>query len=142
MKRLLALMTGFLLLIAPPRFSSAGSAEDGSPYGRAVGYVRVTVGTQTGWRPVPERGEYAYPLEQILPDGTHALNVVHVSAEGVYMESSTCRNQDCVEQGTVTFDNLSTRILGRFIICLPNQVMLELFTPEEAAAVLAADRGP
>lgn len=56
------------------------------------------------------------------------------------MESSTCENQDCVEQGTVTFDNLNSRILGRFIICLPNYVTLELFTPEETATILAAGR--
>ena len=151
MKRFLALMIGLLLLAGGLSFSSAEPADDpgtaessetASPFGKAIGYIRVTVGSQTGWLPVPEKGEYSYPLEQVLPDGSHTLNVIHVSSEGVYMESSTCENQDCVEQGLVTFDNLSTRILGRFIICLPNCVMLELFTLEEVAAILAAGQEP
>ncbi len=151
MKRILALMIGLLLLAGSLSFSSAEPADDpgtaeandtASPYGKAIGYIRVTVGLQTGWLPVPEKGEYSYPLEQVLPDGSHTLNVIHVSSEGVYMESSTCENQDCVEQGLVTFDNLSTRILGLFIICLPNCVMLELFTLEEVAAILAAGQEP
>ena len=151
MKRLFALMAVLFLLtgsLNPVNADPAGNAETDAqgqskatqPSGKAVGYVRVTVGTQTGWLPVPEKGEYSYPLEQILADGTRKLNVVHVSPAGVYMESSTCENQDCVEQGTVTFDNLNSRILGRFIICLPNNVTLELFTPEETATILAAGR--
>ncbi len=151
MKRLFALMAVFLLMIgplSPVRAETAETAETGGqgrkenepPSGEAVGYVRVTAGLQTGWLPVPEKGEYSYPLEQILTDGTRTLNVVHVSSEGVYMESSTCENQDCVEQGIVTFDNLNSRILGRFIICLPNYVTLELFTTEETAAILAAEQ--
>jgi len=153
MKKVLALMMSFLLLAGSLNLSvaetagntGADTAEQGdteSPYGKPIGYIRVTVGYQVGWLPVPEKGEYSYPLEQVIPDGTHTLNVIHVSSEGVYMESSTCENQDCVEQGLVTFDNLSTRILGRFIICLPNFVSLELFTLEEAAAILAAGQEP
>ncbi|MBR4458648.1 MAG: NusG domain II-containing protein [Clostridia bacterium] len=140
MKRWLALMTGLLLALLPV-FSRAEAGED-APSGRAIGYIRVTVGAQVGWLPVPEKGAYSYPLEQVLPDGSHALNVIRVTSEGVYMESSTCENQNCVEQGIVTFENLSSRVLSRYIICLPNQVMLELFTPEEAAALLAAGEEP
>ena len=36
-----------------------------------------------------------------------------------------------VDQGEVTLDNRKDRVLGNMIICLPNQVMLQLFTPEE-----------
>ncbi len=151
MKRMFILLAVFLLItgsLSSVNAESAGNAETDAkgkteavpPSGDAIGYVRVTAGSQNGWLPVPEKGEYSYPLEQIRTDGTHTLNVVHVSSAGVYMESSTCENQDCVEQGTVTFDNLNSRVLGRFIICLPNYVTLELFTPEETAAILAADQ--
>ena len=74
---------------------------------------------------------------QVEADGTPAENVIHLTPEGVYMEDSTCENHDCVEQGEVTLDNRKDRILGNFIICLPNQVTLQLFTPDEIEAMLA-----
>ena len=97
----------------------------------AKAYVLVQTATQMGFLPVPDEGEYAYHLEQVLPDGTPAENVIHVTAEGVYMEDSTCENHDCVDQGEVTLDNRKDRILGNMIICLPNQVTLQLLTPDE-----------
>ena len=97
----------------------------------ASGYVLVTMATQSGWLPLPEEGEVSYPLRQLLPDGTEAVNTIHLTPEGVYMEDSTCEGHDCEQQGVVTLDNRDERILGNMIICLPNQVTLQLFTPEE-----------
>ena len=97
----------------------------------APGYVLVTTNTQSGWLPLPEEGEFTFPLKQVLPDGTEAENLIHLTPDGVYMEDATCANHDCVEQGTVTLENRDERILGNMIICLPNQVMLQLFTQEE-----------
>ncbi len=104
---------------------------------RVIGYVLVTAGDTYGWLPVPDEGEYLFPLKQVLQDGTEAENVIHVSSEGVWMESSTCDNQDCVTQGMVTFGNMNRRILQRMIICLPHRVTLELYTAEEVSAILA-----
>ena len=97
----------------------------------AKGYVLVTSATQSGWLPLPEEGEVSYPLRQLLPNGTEAVNTIHLTPEGVYMEDSTCEGHDCVQQGEVTLDNRTERILGNMIICLPNQVTLQLYTPEE-----------
>ena len=97
----------------------------------AKGYVLVTTATQSGWLPLPDEGEVSYPLRQLLPNGTEAVNTIHLTPEGVYMEDSTCEGHDCVQQGEVTLDNRAERILGNMIICLPNQVTLQLFTPEE-----------
>ena len=97
----------------------------------AKGYVLVSTATQSGWLPLPEEGEYSVPLRQVLPDGTECENVIHLTPDGVYMEDSTCEGHDCVKQGTVTLENRDERILYNMIICLPNQVMLELYTPEE-----------
>ncbi|MBQ3476613.1 MAG: NusG domain II-containing protein [Clostridia bacterium] len=97
----------------------------------AKGYVLVTSATQSGWLPLPEEGEVSYPLRQLLPNGTEAVNTIHLTPEGVYMEDSTCEGHDCVQQGEVTLDNRAERILGNMIICLPNQVTLQLYTPEE-----------
>ena len=97
----------------------------------ASAYVLVSTATQMGFLPLPDEGEYSYHLEQILPDGTPAENVIHLTPDGVWMEDSTCENHDCVQQGEVTIDNRKDRILGNMIICLPNQVTLQLLTPEE-----------
>lgn len=97
----------------------------------AAGYILVTSPSLSGWLPLPESEDYLFPLNQTLPDGSQVENILHVTPEGVYMESSSCENQDCVHQGTVTLENRNDRVLYNMIICLPNQVTLQLFTPEE-----------
>ncbi len=142
-RTLLCLMAGLLLLM--PMAAAATEAEaqpSQAPQPQATdeptdspkpakGYVLVTTATQSGWLPLPEEGEISYPLRQLLPNGTEAVNTIHLTPEGVYMEDSTCEGHDCVQQGEVTLDNRDARILGNMIICLPNQVTLQLFTPEE-----------
>ena len=51
-----------------------------------------------------------------------SVNVIRMTENGFYMQSSTCKNQDCVHQGDVTRDNWSQRLLGTHVICLPNRV--------------------
>ena len=113
-----------------------GTDADGQTVTYAAGYVRVTSPTRSGWLPLPAEEDYVVPLRQLREDGTEAVNTIHLTPAGVYMESATCENQDCVHQGEVTLDNISSRILGNMIICLPNQVVLELYSAEE---LLAAD---
>lgn len=125
----LALLTFAAALGEAPAATEAVEGEEGPKPAR--GYVLVTTATQSGWLPLPEEEEYSFPLRQVLPDGTEALNVIHLTPEGVYMEDSTCANHDCVDEGMVTLENKSERILGNMIVCLPNQVILQLFTPEE-----------
>ena len=125
---LCALLTLCLAGAAEPEPTGEPEAEKPSP---APGYVLVTTATQAGWLPLPEEGEYSYDITQVFPDGTEAVNTLHLTPEGVYMEDSTCANHDCVQQGEVTLENKKDRILGNMIICLPNQVTLQLFTPEE-----------
>lgn len=55
------------------------------------------------------------------------------------MESSTCHNQLCVQQGEVTRDNWSRRALGAHILCLPNRVDAELEVEAAASPVEAPD---
>ena len=148
-KRILPLLLSALLIFCVGAFAEAannvdpnpaeaenaesaaeGDASDTSPQ-PAPGYVLVTAGGQMGWLPLPEEGEYSVPIRLTQPDGTETENLVHLTPEGVYMEDSTCENHDCVEQGEVTLSNMQDRILGNMIICLPNQVTLQLFTPEE-----------
>ncbi|MDO4865231.1 MAG: NusG domain II-containing protein [Clostridia bacterium] len=72
-----------------------------------------------------------------MPDGTQTLNLIHLTPDSVYMEDSTCENHDCIGQGIVSFENKEERILGNMIVCLPNQVLLELYTAEEVAELVA-----
>jgi len=95
-------------------------------------YLVATVGNIT-YQPIPLREEGDYRITQ---RETGAENVIHVTANSVTMASATCDNQDCVKQGTVTLENKKTRVLGNFIICLPNQVTLQLCTPEELQSLL------
>jgi len=90
-------------------------------------YLRVQVGDQV-WDPIPLADGDEYTIAQ--PDGK--TNVVHVTATGAVMHSSTCDNQSCVQQGEVTLENRDMRVLSNMIICLPNEVILEVLTPEEA----------
>jgi len=106
-------------------------SEEGESPRPASAYVLVTTPSQAGWLPLPEEEEVSYPIRQVLPDGTETVNVIHLTPEGVYMEDSTCEGHDCVLQGEVTLENRGDRILGNMIICLPNQVTLQLYTPEE-----------
>ena len=93
-------------------------------------YLLISVGDVV-FEPYPLLKEQDLPITQT--DGKQ--NVVHVSPNGFYMSSSNCSNQDCVHQGEVTLQNRDQRLLFNQVVCLPNQVMLELLTPEEAAVV-------
>ena len=132
MTRTLRLLSLLLLALAAVCAAGEEAAPEATiPPSPAKGYVLVTTATQSGWLPLPEEGEASFPLRQTLPDGTEAVNVIHLTPDGVYMEDATCANHDCMGQGVVTLENREERILGNMIICLPNQVTLQLFSPEE-----------
>ena len=97
----------------------------------ADAYLLVTV-DGTLYEPIPlyEDGEYT------IRRANGSENTIHVTPDSVYMKSSTCDNQDCVLQGTVSLENKYERVLGNMIICLPNEITLELFTPQELVQVL------
>ena len=101
----------------------------------AAAYVLCTLpsGGQYGIIPLPAEGEVSYPIRQTFVDGTQTENILRLTPEGFYMESSTCKNQNCVQQGIVTLENRDERVLQNCVICLPNQVMAELYTAEEIA---------
>lgn len=85
--------------------------------------------------PLPSEGNLRYPLRQVFSDGTETENVLLLTPEGFCMESSTCANQDCVHQGTVTLQNRDDRVLQNSVICLPNRLIAELYTADEIDAM-------
>ena len=59
------------------------------------------------------------------------INKIHITPEYVVMESSTCENQDCIGEGEVNVNTYKDRILSTYIICLPNQVTIEMVPADE-----------
>lgn len=63
-----------------------------------------------------------YPLienREIRIDRNGHENVVTIEDGTVYMKSADCKNQNCVEQGTISQTNES-------IVCLPNRVVVRI----------------
>lgn len=102
----------------------------------AKAYLKVQIGNLV-FEPIALTTERDYTLPQ--PDGKK--NVVRVTPESIVMHSSTCDNQDCVHQGMVSLSNRDKRVLQNMIICLPNQVVLELMDEKEAQADWEAAHG-
>ena len=127
-----------LLLAAVPAAGMQEATEAPVPELTARAYVLISAATVSGWLPLPEEGDVVYPLRQVIPGVGETENLIHLTPEGVYIEEATCENHDCVQQGIVTLANRSERVLGNMIICLPNQVFLELFTPEEVLEMIRA----
>lgn len=92
----------------------------------AKGHVVITVAGRQYGDPIAMDRDKIITIRQ--EDGQ--INKVHITPEKVYMEDSTCEGQDCVGQGEVTLENHSTRVLGAWILCLPNNVTVELVPAE------------
>ena len=91
------------------------------------GHVVLTVGNRQYGDPIPMDRDKIITIRQ----SNGQINKVHITPDSAYMEYSTCDNQDCVEQGHITLDNYETRILSTFVICLPNNVTIEMIPAEE-----------
>lgn len=97
------------------------------PQTQAVrGHVVLTVGGRQYGDPIPMDRDKIITLKQ----ENGKINKVHITPEKVYMESSTCDNQDCVQQGEISLENYQTRVLSTYVICLPNNVTIEMVPVE------------
>ena len=96
----------------------------------AEAYLVVSVAGMM-YEPIPLTEEGRYSIRR-----GDLVNVIEVTPTSIKMHESSCDNQDCVEQGVVSLENRSKRVLQNMIICLPNEVVLELYTTEELAELL------
>lgn len=96
----------------------------------AKAFLVVTVAGAM-YEPIPLYQEGRYTIRR-----GDLVNVIEVTTDSIKMYESSCDNQDCVEQGVVSLENRQKRVLQNMIICLPNEVVLELYTPEEIAQLL------
>lgn len=110
---------------ATPEITAAPEAAATPDLSQVKAFLVVTVGDKT-YQPIPLTEEGYYRLRH-----GDCINIVHVTPTSIDMHEANCDNQDCVEQGEVTLENKDTRILGNMIICLPNQVTLQLYSRDE-----------
>lgn len=61
-----------------------------------------------------------------INQGNGMVNHIEIKDGHVHMADSTCENQDCIRQGEMGEDNVDTRPLRGWIVCLPNQISIEL----------------
>ena len=66
----------------------------------------------------------AHTVTVVQPNGDE--NTCVLTGERVFMERANCENQDCVQMGEVTRENLELRVMGGFIICLPHRISVEV----------------
>lgn len=97
-----------------------------APKKSAASYLRIQVGNQV-YKTVPLNKEDTVTIDQ----GNGKKNVVQLGINRAYMLSSTCKNQKCIHQGVVSLENRDKRAMFDMIVCLPNQVMLELIPADE-----------
>ena len=81
------------------------------------------------YEPIPLYEEARYTITR-----GDMVNTIAVTPTGIRMHESSCDNQDCVLQGEVTLENHHKRVLQNMILCLPNEVIMELYTYEELLA--------
>lgn len=110
---------------AAPEVTDVPEATATPDLSQVEAFLVVTVGDKT-YQPIPLTEEGYYRLRH-----GDCINIVHVTPTSINMHEANCENQDCVEQGEVTLENKDTRILGNMIICLPNQVTLQLYSRDE-----------
>lgn len=113
------------LATSTPEAAATPEATATPDLSQVEAFLVVTVGDKT-YQPIPltEEGYYRFRHGD-------CINIVHVTPTSIDMHEANCDNQDCVEQGEVTLENKDTRILGNRIICLPNQVTLQLYSRDE-----------
>ena len=91
------------------------------------GYVVITVAGRQYGDPIPMDRDKIITIKQ----DNGEINKIHITPEYVVMESSTCENQDCIGEGEVNVNTYKDRILSTYIICLPNQVTIEMVPADE-----------
>lgn len=66
-----------------------------------------------------------------IDQGNGMVNKIYISSEEVYMLESSCNNQLCVQQGKMMPGKIRNRLMGRYIICLPHELTVEMETEEK-----------
>ena len=101
----------------------------------ANAYLRVSVNNRM-YEPITLEEDFSVDIKR--EGGYH--NLVIVESGVVSMMFSTCDNQLCVHQGQVSLDNRDLRALYNQIVCLPNEVLLEVLDEHEVMSLYGEQR--
>ena len=115
---------------------SAPAATPSADANMPLGYILVQRNGDGGWIPLSPGEDMTVSVTDDADE--NIKNVIHITKNGFYMETSTCDNQDCVEQGEVTLENMSERVLMNMVICLPHQLSAELYSIEQLVEMSVA----
>ena len=66
-----------------------------------------------------------------IDQGSGVVNHIEVKDGANRMLDSTCPDKRCVYQGEMSAENYEQRAMRHWIVCLPNQVTIELALEEE-----------
>jgi hypothetical protein len=66
-----------------------------------------------------------------VDQGDGKVNHVEVKGGAIFMADSTCSDGLCISQGKMSPENYEDRPMLNWIICLPNQVTVQLRVDEE-----------
>lgn len=92
----------------------------------ATGSAKIYVGSYV-YKEVSLGEDQVIEIDQ----GNDIVNHVEIKDGAIYMSGSTCPDQQCVGQGEISMDNYEQRVLRNWIVCLPNQVTVELTLEDE-----------
>jgi len=124
---------------AAPAVTADPAASEASLEDIPQGYILVQANGDGGWIPLPTTDEPLYITIGREDDET-IKNTLRLWRDGFAMDSSTCDNQDCVQQGEVTIDNKDDRVLMHMVLCLPHNVSVELYSMDELIAMMEASQ--
>ena len=96
-----------------------------SPTG-SITYADIYVGDAL-YEVVPLNEDAVITVDQ----GDGKVNYVEVKDGSIFMADSTCADHLCVQQGSMDPGNYEDRPMLNWIICLPNQVTVQLRIDEE-----------
>ncbi|MBR6220603.1 MAG: NusG domain II-containing protein [Clostridia bacterium] len=106
-----------------PRITLDGAAWDGGAVSPDAGDMRVYV-TLDGEALIDL--PFGEPHTLTIAQPGVGENTVAITPESVYMLHADCENQDCVQMGAVTRENIEARVMGGFIVCLPHRLSVEV----------------
>jgi len=122
MKKRDLIIVAAVLLVAAAGMAAVKFLSPSAPANRAKIYVGSYV-----YKEVSLDEDQVIEIDQ----GNDVVNHVEVKDGAINMVDSTCPDQQCVYQGEITAENYEDRALRNWIVCLPNQVTIELVLEDE-----------
>ena len=122
MKKRDVLIVGIVLLVAVAGMLAVKYLTPNT----ATNYAKIYVGSYV-YKEIPLNENQVIEINQ----GRDIVNHVEVKDGAIFMADSSCPDQQCVYQGEISMENYEQRALRNWVVCLPNQVTVELVLEDE-----------